>query len=446
MALKTGFAMLAGLALAISGACGQTSPPSSPLDWPPPRAFPPEPQPPILMSARELAAALAKGEAIPFDVRGAAPFAAGHLPGAAAAWSAGEETSGRIPALLAARGISPGTAVIVYGDGDREDVARFFQLLHGCGCCAAVRVLDGGLAAWRRQGGALETGPSRRAPSEEVANCRDTVTVDSGWVEGVFAKPGFEILDLRDARGWDRWETPPLFAAGHVPYSLPWDPRALLPAGDRWPGPEEVRRAIGGLGPRPGDPVEPQSTFVLYGSDASDPRLGLGYLILSLAGFDVRLFAAGWAGWTEAGARPVVRVVTASEVATLLKQENPRLDHDEPPRGLALFDLREGADFKIGHLPGAQSLPFDQAAEMEKRIAAGWPGANRATLPLLFYCYGADCVRSRKAAAMAAHLGFRSLLWFRGGILAWREAGYPLFDAAVTSASPGSPAGSDARP
>jgi thiosulfate/3-mercaptopyruvate sulfurtransferase len=464
MALKTVWRALAFLFLALAPLPPLNSQ-TSPLDWPPPPAFPPLPRPAVLMDGGELAAALANGTAVPFDVRSGAAYAAGHLPGAVPAWSPEEEGPvtheglGQVRALLAGRGLSGAETIVLYGDDgdpDREAVGRLFWLLRSAGC-ASVRVLDGGLAAWRRAGRDLATGPSRwsaaelnRAPDHQVTEATE-VTVDAAWVETSYGEAGVEILDLRDARGWDRWETPPLFAAGHIPYSLPWDARALLPKAGGWPRPDEVRRRIAKLGPRPGDPVLPNATFVLYGDDARDPRLGLGYLTLSLAGFDVRVFAGGWAGWTEGGQRPqrpVIRVLSAREVAALLAQENPGLSGDHPPRGLILFDLREAADFAIGHLPGARSLPDRQfPTSFEKSVQEGWPDADRAAIPLLLYCYGVECVRSRKAGAAAAHAGFRHVLWFRGGIQEWREAGYPLPESPVTAPGrPGSPAGSAARP
>jgi rhodanese-related sulfurtransferase len=242
---------------------------------------------------------------------------------------------------------------------------------------------------------------------------------------------------VRDVRGWERWETPPTFAAGHIPYSLPFDPRALLTADGGWPDPDAIRRYFASFGPRPGDPVRLDSTFVLYGEDASDPRPDLGYLLLNLAGLDVRVFPGGWKEWKADGARPVVRVVSAADLAVRLRRENPGLALDRPPHGLILFDLREPRDFAIGHLPGALSLPFLHfPEEFGKAVAAGWPGADRATMPLVLYCYGIDCVRSRKAGAQAASLGFRDVLWFRGGVEEWRQAGYPLLDSPLPAQAP----------
>jgi thiosulfate/3-mercaptopyruvate sulfurtransferase len=404
--------------------------------------------PRILISAGELAGLLKTGSAVPLDARGPAPYEQGHLPGSVPAWSLEEEGSGgieRVRSLLAGRGIAGDRAVVLYGDPDRQAVARLFWLLRWAGC-PEVRILDGGLAAWRAAGGSLETGSSRRSPAKLRRPAGDPAAVDAGWVAGAFGQAGIELLDVRDARGWDQWRIPPTFGAGHIPHSLPFDPNILLPADGAWPDPAELRQRLGTLGPRPGDPVPLESTFVLYGEDARDPRLGLGYLLLTLAGLEARVFPGGWREWAD-GKRPIVRVVSAAELAALLKRDNPGLDRDHPPRGVILVDLREDRDFAIGHLPGAINLPYPSSADLfEKKVEAGWPAADRATIPLALYCYGPECVRSRNAGAQAARLGFRDVLWFRGGVREWREAGFPLPDSPGPTAAPPSPARAAARP
>jgi thiosulfate/3-mercaptopyruvate sulfurtransferase len=443
MASKTGaltFALLLiGMAPALAGQ-------ESPLQWPVPPPGPPrEPVfPEILIGIDELARRPVAEVAL-LDVRGAGPYRRGHLPGAAPVWSPEEEAAGgreRVRALLAERGITGEGTVVLYGDADREAVARLFWLVRRAGC-PRVRILDGGLAAWQAAGHPLETGISRRAAAELRPPGRETGEADAAWVAAAFGQPGTVLLDVRDARGWDRWQTPPVFGAGHIPHSLPFDPRSLLPAGEGWPQPAALFRRLAALGPRPGDPVPLESTFVLYGEDARDPRIGLGYLLLTLAGLEARVFAGGWREWTADGARPVVRVISAAELASLLQREDPRLVGDRPPRGMILLDLREARDFEIGHLPGARGLPYRYrsfAETFEAAVAEGWPDADRATVQLVLYCYGPDCVRSRDAAAQAARLGFRNTLWFRGGVTEWRGAGLPLPAARAwrERASPGS--------
>lgn len=394
----------------------------SPLDWPPPKPPAPEPVfPEILVGPEWLRTALPRGEVVPLDVRPPEAYAAGHLPGAAPAWNTEEEGfgAGRVRSLLAARGISGTETVVLYGGpDDAETIGRLFWLLEGAGC-ARVKVLDGGIGAWTAAGGELTTAPPSPAAQEGfTGKAREETAVSLDEAAQSFGQAGIELLDLRDARGWERWETPPVFAAGHIPHALPFDLRWLLPAGGGWPDPAAARRRIGEIGPRPGDPVSPESLFLLYGDDAKDPRVGLGYLLFRMAGVDVRVFAGGWASWAAEPARPVVRVVTAAELRALLDREASRP---------ILLDLRGARDFEIGHLPGARSLPFHRFDEdFEKVVAEGWPGADRARVPLVLYCYGNDCVRSRKGGTHAARLGFRNLLWFRGGVTEWRAAGYPL--------------------
>lgn len=424
MALKTALWSLP-LLLALS---------QSPLQFPVPPPGPPRHTalPEILIGPAELARLLKAGGAVPLDAREAGPYAQGHLPGASSAGG----------------GLPQAGVVIVYGEGGagREEVARQYWLLRREGR-SGVRVLDGGIAAWRAAGLPLETGPAppRTAPDPRPSPGLKAV-VSADWVAESFGQAGVELLDVRDARGWDRWKTPPTFAAGHIPYALPFDPRALLPA-EGWPEPVGLRRRLSAFGPRPGDPVSLESTFVLYADGEDDPRLGLGCLLLDLAGLDARVFPGGWKEWTAGGKRPVVRVVSAAELAAQLRRGDPKLSADRPPRDLILLDLRDPRDFAIGHLPGALNLPFlDFPAEFEKTVEARWPGADRASIPLVLYCYGIDCVRSRKAGAQAARAGFRDLLWFRGGVQEWRDARYPLLDSPPATRPSASPGRGDGRP
>jgi thiosulfate/3-mercaptopyruvate sulfurtransferase len=426
----------------------------SPLQWPVP---PPGPRrevvfPRLLIGAAELARALSAAgpqpaagasssptiPTIPVDARGAGPFTAGHLPGAVPAGSAlaeaGTDATGagsldRLRTRLAALGISGRETVVIYGDADREAIAHLYRLLRWAGC-AEVLILDGGLAAWRAAGEGVETGGGGRPPTAGFRPVsRQETVVGAPWVADRFGLAGVELLDVRDARGWERWETPPTFAAGHIPASLPFDPRALLPAGEGWPEPAGLRRRLAAVGPRAGDPVPLGSTFVLSGEGPRDPRPDLGLLLLTLAGLEARVFPGGWQEWT-AVAHPIVRVVAAAEVAALLRRESPGLAADRRPRGVILIDLREPRDFAIGHLPGALNLPILRfPADFEPLVAADWPQADRTTFPLLLYCYGVDCVRSRQAGAEAARRGFRNVLWFRGGVQEWRDGAYPLFES-----------------
>ncbi|WP_376961160.1 rhodanese-like domain-containing protein [Azospirillum sp. A26] len=49
--------------------------------------------------------------------------------------------------------------------------------------------------------------------------------------------------------------------------------------------------------------------------------------------------------------------------------------------------------------------------------------------PVVFYCLSAECWLSYNASLRAVALGYRSVLWYRGGIEAWRAAGLPMAPA-----------------
>ncbi len=45
--------------------------------------------------------------------------------------------------------------------------------------------------------------------------------------------------------------------------------------------------------------------------------------------------------------------------------------------------------------------------------------------PLVFYCAGNHCWMSYNAALRAINLGYRNVIWYRGGLNAWTQAGLP---------------------
>ena len=119
-------------------------------------------------------------------------------------------------------GVGPDTAVVVYDDNGGMSAARLWWLLRWIGH-DDVRVLDGGLAAWRSAGGAVVSGadpPAVRAAAPLVARRSSMRTVTTAdVVAGVHGV-------LVDARGAERYrgEVEPVDrVAGHIPgaVSLP---------------------------------------------------------------------------------------------------------------------------------------------------------------------------------------------------------------------------------
>ncbi len=370
---------------------------------------------------------IAEHGAIPVDVRPAAAFAAGHLPGAVRVRVAPECVAAGVECVqreLGKAGLGGEETVVVVGE-DGAAVGEMFWLLEWAGL-KEVRVLDGAVAVAAK---GPEEGPGRREARELTARASESAAADVAWVRSRVGTKGVEFLDLRDAGIWMEkdYEAPARFAAGHLPHALPFDFRRWLPADGRWPAACRVWETLQGLGPREVTKVDPHAEFVLYGEGPADLQPGLGYLLLRRAGIPVRVFPGGFQEWSRDAANPVVRIVGAPEVDRLLEAENPGLKGDEPARSVVVLDLREAGDFKLGHVPGAYDFPaYTEGTSIETVVEERWPQAKAARAPVVLYCYGRPCIRSRDAAAKLARAGFTNLLWLREGMEAWREAGLPV--------------------
>lgn len=315
-----------------------------------------------------------------------------------------------------------GTEKVVIAGEDGETVGRAFWLLEWAGF-QDVQVLDG---PWR--GRVKKRWWARRF----VANASESAVAGVDWVRGRMGEKGVEMLDLRDTGIWTetRYEAPPRFAAGHVPHALPFDFQRWGPVEGRWPAAADAWETLKKLGPRPSTFVDPKAELVLYGESPEDPRPGLGYLLLRRAGVPVRVAPGGFKEWSQDPANPVVRIVDALEVQRLLAVEDPELRGEQVARTVAVLDLREDWDWKAGHVPGSDCLPaYDPRLSHVKAVEAMWPEARSSRMPVVLYCYGRGCIRSREVGLKLARAGFTHLLWFREGMDGWRAAGLPEAEA-----------------
>ncbi len=210
---------------------------------------------------------------------------------------------------------------------------------------------------------------------------------------------------------------------GHIPHSLPLDPDLLLDADGAVPEGTELREALQQLGARPSTPIDLGAEFILCGG--TPQQQGLGYLLLRQAGVDsVRIYPGGIYEWRLDVGRPVVRIVETEELRGMMSRER---EGDGLPRDFVLMDLRHFTDFAEGTLPGAVSMPSHEfEAGFRSQLDTHWPEADRLSTPLVFFCYGTDCIRSRNAATKAARLGWRDIRWYHGGVEEWQTSGHDL--------------------
>jgi PQQ-dependent catabolism-associated CXXCW motif protein len=109
------------------------------------------------------------------------------------------------------------------------------------------------------------------------------------------------------------------------------------------------------------------------------------------------------------------------------------LDGTSPP---LLVDVLGGDVKKRLVLPGAVSLGFEAGngkvyfAEKKRfeDVLAKLTG-NDKEKPMVFYCLSSECWLSYNAALRAVDGGYSKVLWYRGGTVAWKAAGYSLVPA-----------------
>jgi len=94
-----------------------------------------------------------------------------------------------------------------------------------------------------------------------------------------------------------------------------------------------------------------------------------------------------------------------------------------------LFDVLGGAETLPGALPAAAaSQPGNFTDQTQQQFGAfiQQRTGGRKDVPLIFYCLSTQCWMSYNAALRAINMGYTNVLWYRGGIEAWKMAGLPV--------------------
>jgi len=265
-----------------------------------------------LLSAAELASAAAT--TVILDVRyrmggppGHGEYAKGHVPRARyvdldAALAGPPGPGGRHPlpdagvfgAAMRAAGVDQDADVVVYDDWNGWGAARAWWLLRWAGH-RRVRVLDGGLAAWKAAGLPLST--DEPAPGDGDFGPRPgSVPVLDAEGAAELARRGV----LLDARAGERYrgETEPIDpVAGHIPGALNAPTTQNVGADGRFHPPAVLAERFAALGAVPGAEVG-----VYCGSGVSAAH---EVLALAAAGVPAALYVGSWSEWTADPARPV---------------------------------------------------------------------------------------------------------------------------------------------
>jgi thiosulfate/3-mercaptopyruvate sulfurtransferase len=275
----------------------------------------------VLITTAELAGLLRAGDPIALlDVRwrldepdGRATYLQGHLPGAVYV-SLEEELSdhtitgrGRHPlpsgrSLQAAArrwGIRQDGLVVVYDDWNRAGSARAWWVLTAAGL-PNVRILDGGLSAWRSTGGSLEGGPVTPQPGNVTvlhddlyAGSRPTLSAQQS---------GAGSVTLLDARAPERFRgdvEPVDPVAGHIPGAKNLPSTAVLADDGTFLGDGALARLLDDHGVGSGAGV---GAYCGSGVSAT-----VAVAALAALGREAALFPGSWSEWCSDPNRPIER-------------------------------------------------------------------------------------------------------------------------------------------
>ncbi|ROP45541.1 sulfurtransferase [Pseudokineococcus lusitanus] len=192
-------------------------------------------------------------------------------------------------------GVGAGQAVVVLDDVAGLSAARAWWLLRWAGL-ADVRLLDGGLAAWRAAGLPLASSdPVAPAPGDVVLRGGALPTVDADGAAALASRG--RLLDVRAGERY-RGETEPVDPrAGHVPGALSAPTAETLDAAGALVPSTTLDERFAALGTAPGERVG-----VSCGSGVTAAHAAL---TLVLSGREPVLFPGSWSAWANDPARPV---------------------------------------------------------------------------------------------------------------------------------------------
>ncbi len=209
-----------------------------------------------------------------------------------------------ITSTLGRLGIGNDTDIVVYDSGNGAIAARTWWILRWLGH-KRVRLLDGGLSAWRDAGNRLEAGIAAPTATQFCGDPRSELVLTTAELAADI--PGIahrKLLDARDAARY-RGEIEPIDpVAGHVPGAINLPFSDLVHSDGTWRPVEELRarfeRALG--------ENRNQPWAAMCGSGVTACHVAIGGL---LAGYnEPRVYVGSWSEWIRDPERPT-RPITA---------------------------------------------------------------------------------------------------------------------------------------
>ena len=193
-------------------------------------------------------------------------------------------------------GVRQDSLVVVYDAATSQAAARLWWLLTDAGH-RQVRVLNGGLAAWKAAGLPTLSGPGTPpAKGDFVARAGQRLQLNAAEIAALIDKPEVHTLvDVRAAERYSGQHEPIDPVAGHIPGAVNLPATANLQADGRFLPPAEIARLYAEAGGR--------EDAVLYCGSGITASHSL--LALESAGLTAAIYPGSWSDWISDPSRPI---------------------------------------------------------------------------------------------------------------------------------------------
>jgi thiosulfate/3-mercaptopyruvate sulfurtransferase len=241
---------------------------------------------------------------LPSDNRtAAAEFEAEHIPGAVFMdLSEIIDTGAALPMMLpgaekfASRmqslGLGDGSRIVIYDNSPWKSAPRAWWMLSQVFGAHGVAVLDGGLAKWKAEGRALESGKPTVRHRHFTAWKNDKAVRDKAQMLANIDSKAEQVVDARGAARFSGEEADPRpnVASGHIPGSFNLPYTQMYNADGTWKRGEDLKAAFVNAGIDPAKPL-----VATCGSGLTAASLVFGAHLLGME--KVALYDGSWSDW-----------------------------------------------------------------------------------------------------------------------------------------------------
>jgi thiosulfate/3-mercaptopyruvate sulfurtransferase len=204
----------------------------------------------------------------------------------------------QLHAKLEGLGIGDDSRVVVYFAKDWvSPTTRVYFSLDAAGLGEKTSILDGGMPAWKAEGGTVVASVNdpasamQRKPGKLTAKPHPELVANVDFVRASLDTGGVAIVDSRNTKFFDGTDPGSMPRAGHIPCarSLPFD--TLVTEDNRMKSSGETARLLEAAGIKPGDTVV---SYCHIGQQAT-----VVYFAAKRLGYKALLYDGSWDEWSR---------------------------------------------------------------------------------------------------------------------------------------------------